>query len=187
MKRVFAAIDISEEARTKVTSYIECLRDEFPQVRVGWERAEKLHLTLKFFGDADEKQLANLFVAVEETAEQVSDFKLQIAGTGVFPAKRNARILWLGVRGEAEKLQKLIESLETECEKIGFAREKRDFKPHLTIARLREPQKSGELVRIHTANEFAAINFTVGELIVFQSVLNPHGSRYMPIFRGGFS
>jgi 2'-5' RNA ligase len=77
--------------------------------------------------------------------------------------------------------------LETECEQIGFAKEKRNFKPHLTIARLREPQKSIELVRTHTAKEFTAINFNVGKLIVFQSELHPHGSRYTPIFHRDFS
>ncbi len=88
MKRIFAAIDISDDARAKAAEYIENLRGEFPKIRVGWEKAEKLHLTLKFFGDVNEKQLAKLSVAVEETAKQLSNFKLQIAGTGVFPSKR---------------------------------------------------------------------------------------------------
>ncbi len=99
-KRIFTAVDISDEARAKATDYIESLRGEFPQVRVGWEKAEKLHLTLKFFGEVDEKQLAKLTVAVEQTANQISDFNLKITETGVFPSKRNARILWLGVRGK---------------------------------------------------------------------------------------
>jgi len=54
MKRIFTAIDISGEARKMAADYIENLRGEFSQIRVGWERAEKLHLTLKFFGDIDE-------------------------------------------------------------------------------------------------------------------------------------
>ncbi len=156
MKRIFAAIDISDEARAKIAGYIETLRGEFSNLRVGWEKSEKLHLTLKFLGETDEKQLKNLTEAVENTARQVSNFKLQIVGTGVFPAKRNARILWLSLRDKDGKLQKLNEILETECEQIGFAKEKRNFKPHLTIARLREPQKSIELVRTHTAKEFTS-------------------------------
>ena len=187
MKRIFAAIDISDEARSIVTDYIESLREEFPQIRVGWERAEKLHLTLKFFGDVDEKQLTELTSAIEETSKQISDFKLQITKTGVFASKRNARILWLGLKDEAGSLQKINEILETECEKKGFSREKRNFKAHLTIARLREPQKSSELIRTHMASEFTAISFTVGEIIVFQSELQRNGSRYTPIFRDVFS
>ncbi len=57
MKRIFLAVDISEQARSQISDYIESLRREFPRLRVGWERAEKLHLTLKFPGDIDDVQL----------------------------------------------------------------------------------------------------------------------------------
>lgn len=186
MKRIFAAIDISDEARRDISGYIETLREQFPNVRVGWENPEKIHLTLKFFGDVDDVQLHNLIEAVEKTAGEISPFKLQISDTGVFPSVRKRRILWLGVKDETESLGRLNEIFERECEQIGFPREKRIFKPHLTIARLREPQKSGELARIHRANEFAAIDFTVGELIVYQSELRAQGSRYTPVFRRDF-
>jgi 2'-5' RNA ligase len=186
MKRIFTAIDISEEVRAKASDYIKNLREEYSQIRVGWERPEKLHLTMKFLGDVDDEQLANLTAAVEATAKQFSDFKLQIAGTGVFPSKRNARILWLGVRDEKGSLQKLNEILENECEKKGFAREKRNFKEHLTIARLREPRSSIKLADFHTQNEFLSNEFNVPELIIFQSRLSSSGSQYTPVFRSRF-
>ncbi len=181
MKRIFTAIDISNEARARTTNYIENLRGEFSQIRVGWERAEKLHLTLKFFGDVDEEQLTELTVAIEETAKRLSDFKLRITETGVFPSKRNARILWLGVQGETENLQKLNEILETECEKKGFARERRNFKAHLTIARLRGPRKSKELVERHLENEFKAVEFQVSRIAIYESHLQKTGSIYEAI------
>ena len=178
MKRIFAAIDISDTARQKISTYIENLRGEFLHLRVGWEKAEKLHLTLKFFGEIDEKQLANLIEAAEKTADQIADFKLQIKDTGVFPAKRNARVLWLGIEEESGKLQKLNEILETECERFGFAKEKRNFKPHLTIARLREPNKSKELVGAHLRNEFESAEFRVSEIVIYESLLQKTGSIY---------
>ncbi|HXH70412.1 MAG TPA: RNA 2',3'-cyclic phosphodiesterase [Pyrinomonadaceae bacterium] len=181
MKRIFVAIDISDEARAKTANYTESLRDEFPQVRIGWERAEKLHLTLKFLGEVDEKQLAKLTAAVEETAQQLSNFKLQITETGAFPSKRNARILWLGVHGETENLQELNKILEKECEKKGFAREKRNFKAHLTIARLREPHKSKKLVEGHLGNEFNSPEFQVFKIAIYESRLQKTGSIYNKI------
>lgn len=186
MRRIFTSIDISEEARIKAAEYIKNLRKEFSHVRVGWERAEKLHLTLKFFGDVDDEQLTNLTSAVEESAKRFSDFKLQITETGVFPSKENARVLWLGVRDEKESLQNLNEILENECEKRGFAKEKRNFKAHLTIARLREPHKSIKLANFHAQCEFLSNEFTVSELIIVQSQLSASGSRYTPLFRAQF-
>jgi 2'-5' RNA ligase len=183
MKRIFTAIDISDEARAKAANYINGLRDEFSQIRVGWERAEKLHLTMKFLGDIDELQLENLIRAVGNTTKQISDFRLQISGTGVFPSSRKARILWLGLKDDAGELQKLNEILEAECEQIGFAREQRNFKPHLTIARLREPHKSKELVQKHLENEFESVEFPVSEIAIYESRLQKTGSLYQVISR----
>lgn len=178
MRRIFTAIDISDEARAKVAGYIENMRNEFPNLRVGWERAEKLHLTLKFLGDIDEEQLKSLIEAVEKTGKQFSDFKLHISETGAFPSARNARILWLGARDEQANMQQLNEILETECERKGFEKEKRNFKPHLTIARLREPIKAKKLVEKHLHNDFASIEFAVSEIAIYESRLQKSGSIY---------
>ena len=59
-RRIFAAVDISDEARREVSDYISNLKTEFPNVKAGWDRPEKLHLTLKFLGDTDEVQLEKL-------------------------------------------------------------------------------------------------------------------------------
>jgi RNA 2',3'-cyclic 3'-phosphodiesterase len=178
MKRIFVAVDISDEARRKVSEYAEALRREFPDLRVGWERAEKLHLTLKFLGDTSEKQLNQLTEIVGETAREITNFKLQIAETGVFPSPRNARILWLGVEDETESLRKISEILETECERIGFPKEKRNFKAHLTIARLREPHKSKAIARKHLENVFEPVEFEASEIVIYESKLQSNGSIY---------
>ncbi|MDQ3801125.1 MAG: RNA 2',3'-cyclic phosphodiesterase [Acidobacteriota bacterium] len=155
------------------------MRRRFPAVRVGWEKPEKLHLTLKFLGDTDDEQLAKLTEAAEKAAREISVFKLRIAGTGVFPNQRKARVLWLGVEeDEKGSLRKLNEALEKECERHGFTRETRGFKAHLTIARLREPEKSKNLIEAHLQEEFAAVEFEVADLVIYQSRLSPQGSQY---------
>lgn len=178
MKRIFTAVDISEEARREVSDYIADLRTEFANVRAGWDRAEKLHLTLKFLGDINETQLLDLTGAVTETARQISNFTLRISATGSFPAEKKARVLWLGIEDEKGSLQKLNEILETECERKGFPLEKRNFKPHLTIARLREPRKSNELIEKHLQNEFETDEFIVSEIVIYESRLQKSGSIY---------
>ena len=192
-KRIFIAIDISEQARRKVSGYLETLRNEFSNLRVGWEKAEKLHLTLKFLGDCDERQLDNLENAVTNSAknffesEIIAKFKIQISDTGVFPSKRNARVLWLGLKDEMGSLAKINRILETECEKAGFAKENRSFKPHLTIARLREPHKSMDLVEKHSENKFEPVGFEVSEIVIYESKLQPTGSNYRKLKTYRFS
>lgn len=177
-KRIFTAIDVSDEARRKFSFYIESLRRQFFDLRVGWEKPEKLHLTLKFFGDVDDNGLRNIKNAVEKTAQQISDFKLLIHSTGVFPNLRNPKILWLDFEDKSNLLKMTNEILEKECAKFGFAKEKRIFKAHLTIARLREPHKSKRLAETHLKNEFPPVEFEVKSIVIYESKLLPNGSVY---------
>lgn len=186
-RRIFIAIDISDEARRRVADYIGILRREFTDLRIGWERAEKLHLTLKFLGETNEKQLTELAEIVGKTAAQFSNFELQIAETGVFPLLRKPRILLLGVKDETNNLSKISELLEIKCERIGFKREKRKFKPHLTIARLREPQKSKEIAQKHLENKFEPSRFEASEIVIYESKLQPKGSIYEVISKFEFA
>jgi 2'-5' RNA ligase len=187
MKRIFVAIDISEEARRKVSAYVETLRKEFCKEHVGWERAGKLHLTLKFLGDANEKQLTELNKIVEKISSEISNFKLNILDTRIFPNARNPRILWIDVKDEAENLAKISNLLEAECEKIGFEKERRKFVPHLTIGRVRRPNKARDLVRIHLENKFEPVEFEVSEIVIYESKLLPTGSEYAVLSKRRFS
>lgn len=177
-KRIFTAIDISDEAREKVSDYIASLRRQFPDVRVGWDKPEKLHLTLKFFGDVNEIGLKNVEKVIENTVLQISDFKLLLRSTGVFPNLRNPKILWLDLEDKTNLLKTVNELLENECTKSGFAKEKRTFKPHLTIARLRQPDKSKKLAETHLKNEFPPVEFQVKSIVIYESTLLPNGSVY---------
>lgn len=184
-KRVFVAIDISEEARSKTSDYIRKLREKFPKVRVGWDKPENLHMTMKFLGETEDAELAKLIQAVEKTAQKFTTFNLQIAETGVFPTPRQARVLWLGVKDKEGNLRKLNDVLENECERQGFAKERRQFKAHLTVARLKE--KSNELVEAHLQQKFESEEFKVSEIVIYQSQLHPTGSIYSVISKHKFA
>lgn len=184
--RIFAAIDISDSARCVVSSYIERLRYEFPQARVGWTRAEKLHLTLKFFGETNEAQLSKLAEAVEAVAKDFSPFDLQIVGAGVFPSPRKARVLWLGARAENDNLRKLSERLEDECARRGFPKDNRIFKAHLTIARLKQNADAALIEKHLDTNLAPSEPFQVSEITIYQSELLPRGSRYKIISKTPF-
>jgi RNA 2',3'-cyclic 3'-phosphodiesterase len=181
MKRIFVAVDISDEARRKVSAFIETLRNIFPRVRVSWEKTEKLHLTLKFLGETDEKQLEDLKTVVEDISKIISDFTLQISKTGVFPNSRNPRILWINVIDEQGSLAKINNLLESECEKIGFQRETRKFVPHLTIGRVREPNKARKLAKTELETAFEPVGIEVSEIVIYESILQPTGSNFQKV------
>lgn len=176
--RLFIAAEISEEARTEATQRIELLQAKFSDLRVGWEKPEKLHLTLKFLGEVEEDKLPEVIQATKKAARQISPFELEIAGSGVFPVRGAARVLWLNITSSKDILQRLNQRLEDECYVIGFEREERFYTPHLTIARLREPRAAQELAKLHLATPFPPVSFAVGEIVVFQSQQTASGVIY---------
>ena len=185
MKRIFVAVDISEESRERAALYINNLRKEFSNLRVGWEKPEKLHITLKFLGEISEKQIEDLKIVMGNTVSKItqtfsfdSAYRIVISDTGVFPNQKKARVLWLGLHDETEVLQKINGVLESECKIKGFVEEKRKFSPHLTIARLREPFYSQQLVEKHLENEFEPVAFEFSEIVIYESKLKPTGSIY---------
>jgi len=185
-KRIFIALDISDKAREKIARFAGELRTEFPDIRVGWEKPEKIHLTLKFLGDTDEERRAKVKGALQKSAEMTTPFSLTVENTGCFPTPRKARILWLGLTDETGGLQKIQGRLEEELEFLGFERDDREFKPHLTVARLREPQKAGRLVEAFLRKQFEPVSFEVSEIVIYESKLQPTGSVYSVIERRKF-
>ncbi|HEV2863441.1 MAG TPA: RNA 2',3'-cyclic phosphodiesterase [Pyrinomonadaceae bacterium] len=181
--RLFFAVELPEEVRARAAEHAARLRRSFPDVRAGWERPEKMHVTLKFLGDVDAARVASLRRAAEVSTRGLSSFTLTVEGTGSFPPRGAPRVIWLGLRDTSGQLARLQSLLEQECEREGFPREPRPFKPHLTLARIRTPHGARELAAAHADAPFGPLDFNVPELLLIHSQLGPGGSRYTPISR----
>ncbi len=100
-------------------------------------RKNKLHLTLKFLGEVEENKLDQIKQSID--SKKIKSFELTLSNLGVFPPKGRPRIVWQGLEGEREEdtkeVFKLKETIENGMEKLGFEREKRKFKPHITLVR----------------------------------------------------
>jgi RNA 2',3'-cyclic 3'-phosphodiesterase len=178
MKRLFIAVDISENARNLASKYIARLRDEFPDIRAGWERPEKLHITLTFLGRTDGELIDQIKMKMAEIVRRQNSFNIAMEGTGVFPSVRSPRVLWLGIADGSKMLAHLAEAVIQQTAKLGFEPENRRFKAHLTIARLKEPQSSKDLAERHLDMRYEPVQFEVSSLVLYESQLKPTGSVY---------
>lgn len=177
MKRIFIAVDLSDEARAAAAEYIDQLRMVSPLVRVGWERPEKLHITLKFLGDVSPDGMDGVEAALRTVAASFEPISYAIHSTGRFPPKGEARILWLGIRDEGE-MASLASDIDAYLRKLGFPAENRGFNPHLTIGRIREPSRSSHLALRHVQKHFGPVNCFAREIVIYESKLQPTGSVY---------
>ncbi len=185
--RLFCAVELPAAVRARAVEHIKRLRASAPHVKASWERAEKLHITLKFFGAIEADRLAALTEAATRAADAATPFELILEGAGAFPPTPNPRVLWLGTNDPTGHLASLHERLETECAAAGFAREPRPFHAHITLARLRAANAATRrLARYHTQLGCPPLAFQVGDLLIMRSDLGPSGSTYTQLARLAF-
>jgi 2'-5' RNA ligase len=136
-------------------------------------------LTLKFFGDISAADSENIGKAVKKQAACMAPLLLKVGKMGVFPDWRRPRVLWLGITGDTERLTELQNKLEADFELLGFARENRPFRAHLTLGRIKallDAAQIGEAMKKYAG--FTTGEFLTAELILFQSKLTPQGAIY---------
>lgn len=184
--RIFCALELPAEVRARAAEHGARLREASGDVRASWERAEKMHLTLKFLGEISPARVEALSGAAASAALQSQPFILALKGTGAFPPRGNPRVLWLGIEDSTKALNNLHQRLEEEGGAVGFAREERSFHPHLTLARIRAPQGAHRLAELHRQIDFERLEFEVADMVVLRSELGQGGSRYTEISRHKF-
>ncbi len=181
MKRVFVAIDISDEARRIVAARISAFRNDASSSAIKWIRPDNLHLTLQFVGDVDNGQLQPVVNSVKKISEQFRKFRLSLQGVGAFPSPSKARVLWIGIHDEDSNCVKIKESLEHEFRQLGIAGDRKPVTPHLTVARIKDPRAARPLIEKYLNTEFEPIDFDVAKIVTYESKLLPTGSIYSKI------
>ena len=104
---------------------------------------------------------------------------MELTGFGALPDARAARVLWLGVGKGGRELARVARKLDAAAASIGVERERRPFQAHLTLGRLRRPQR----VRLERLEAPGGIAFSVEEVILYESRLSSDGARYVPLAR----
>ena len=179
--RTFCAIELPDEVRSQLASHAKRLREAVPEASASWSKPENVHLTLKFFGNVSPDKLPLISAAASRAIKDSSSFSIRIGGTGVFPKRSRPQVLWVGVEDSSDRLADLQRRLEEEFAHEGFPKENRGYRPHLTIARLRQPEDATQLAEAHIQTKFSFIDVRVNEFVLFRSELSPKGSRYTAI------
>jgi 2'-5' RNA ligase len=178
--RTFIAIELPDHVKKSMGQLSERLKNA--KVAASWTRPEQIHLTLRFLGDVDEPRIEILTGMLREEYKGLKPFKLFVAGAGAFPNAHRPNVIWAGLRGVPEALQQAQSIAETAARAIGLPPENRPFKPHLTLARVREPSSAGSLAGfLEKERDFDAGGFNVGSVTLFSSQLSPKGATHTRI------
>jgi len=182
MIRSFIAIDLPQKTRENLAAIQDQLRQS--QAGVRWVKPGSIHLTLKFLGNILPEQVDAIAAAVAQLVRDEPPITLCAAGLGAFPSPRKPRVIWVGLRGEVDRLANIQAGLEKALEPLGFDRETRGFHPHLTIGRVKDRRRLQSLIEAMSSLELPEFNsFDGNEIILYKSDLRPTGAIYTKLHR----
>ena len=183
MLRAFLALDLDISFRHHAVALIDELRGEqWPRVR--WVTPATMHVTLRFLGDTEEERVPALTELVTRLGE-ATPRGIEVSSTSLlaFPNAKRARVLVLHL-DEGGAISELARVAERNVTALGFAREERAFRPHLTLGRLREPADLRGLFATLSA-PMAGGHLTA--LTLYKSDLGPQPAVHTPIARFSFA
>lgn len=160
--RFFIALEIPEENKPEFQAIQAKLRALIPQVKL--TNLNKIHLTLAFIGEQPEEFKEKLIEVISQSVKEISPFEITPAYVDGFPDLHHPHVLWIGVKGDIDKLFFIAERIKDELEYLNLSVNERRFVPHISIAKINNnfaiDRNLEENLEKIASNNFAPIRIT---------------------------
>lgn len=142
---------------------------------VRWQQESQIHLTLKFLGETDLDRAQDLKSHLQDI--DTPELSISLKGFGYFPQGKDPKVLWTRVN-KNKALTKLYREIEETCARLGFEKENRSFKPHITIARVNSAPKRDIMSFINQHKQFQIPDVSIEEFVLYESKLHSEGAKH---------
>lgn len=176
MMRLFTGIPLGADFKNSIVSIYHRFSG-FEGLR--FTATENLHVTLKFFGEAQPEMVDGLKAALDRACGGTKPFFISSAGVSCFGSEKYARVIWCNIEKNSGKISELFARIEEESAAAGFKKEERAFTPHITIAR----SKEGVNIKRRLKDIKFDYGAEAGGICLFSSTLSPQGPKYDIIHR----
>ena len=174
--RSFVAVKMSGKAADELENFLAEVR---PLSKIRWARRSQFHITLKFLGE-NTREITEEVIDALIPLKHFEPFTVELSYIGAFPNLNTPKILWLSGDKGADELAKLSKKInDVLFDNVGLERERKKFKAHLTLARLKESFLPENLLR--KLGSVPKISWTCNELVLMKSNLEPSGAVYSEI------
>ncbi|NNF28320.1 MAG: RNA 2',3'-cyclic phosphodiesterase [Gemmatimonadetes bacterium] len=129
--RLFYAAWIPGPTAEAAWDHLGALRSSHPSAR--WTSWDRYHLTLRFLGEVESVYAPDLSELLDQV-DRTGPWWAELKGLGTFPSRGAPSVLWLGMT--CPGLRRVHGELESGLVRLGFPREQRPFRPHVTVGRL---------------------------------------------------
>ncbi len=176
MKRIFLAVSFRDNEF--IINYISTIQSELTAQKIKWVEAKNLHITLKFFGPTPAKQIELIETTLDQCLINMHAIELRFTHLGLFGSRYQARVLWMGLENP-EALQEPEQKIRQALSGAGFAYDRQNFVPHLTIARIKhlDSRKYFQSV-VDRYRDFDSGPIKIDRVYLYQSILHKNGPEY---------
>jgi RNA 2',3'-cyclic 3'-phosphodiesterase len=169
MPRLFTALEIP----SAVAFQLSLLRGGLPGAR--WVDPENYHITLRFIGDIDQRTADEVGRGLMRVDRR--SFELSLSGLDAFGGKKPHSIVAC-VRA-SQALKDLRGEHERIIQRIGLEPERRKFRPHMTLARMKGASQSDAATYLALRGDFRTAPFPVGRFVLLSSRASRGGGPYI--------
>ena len=192
--RAFLAITPDRETRDAIGEIQRRCREAVarasPHARMSWMHADAVHLTLRFFAHIDESTASALHEHVAGAIATSRAVTIPLARIAGFPRLAAPRVIWMGPPDEwvqspeGARLADIAEAIDQACDEAGLPREERRWRPHLTLARVKDGER-------RVGHGLRAMDGPAGPLspplradhiTLYRSDLTPSGAVHTPLW-----
>ena len=176
MMRLFIALPLPSRIENELAEIQIRLKAQGGNVK--WVQSKNIHLTIRFLGETDEKLVEPISTEMDSIAASFAPVETVLTSLGAFPNLNRPRVIWAGLSGGIDIMSDLAKNMERAVRRLGFEPEKKRFKAHLTLGRVRDRGNLDDLMAFMRSLEVKEVPFRFEQLVLFKSTLTPKGPIY---------
>ena len=159
------------------------LKQALRHEQIKWVEENNIHVTLKFFGDTEERKIPVIGTVLEKRASSTPAFSLRLAGLGIFGSSYAPKVVWTGIEPYKE-VADLMKSVHSDLDAAGFPADRQNLVPHLTLGRIKLLRD--RIIFNRVLDQYRPITSTmlpISEVILYESILHREGPEYIALRR----
>lgn len=162
--RAFLALNIDENIKNKYHNLLlKKIDDNIAEVK--FVNKNKMHITLVFFENIKETDIEKIKLSLEKTSDIINPFNISFEKLSYFTNKFND-INVLFVKANCKELDEYVKHLRAN---INIKYDKKDFKSHLTLARVKKVHDNDKLKEIVNNIHFEKSSFLANSITLYES------------------
>ncbi len=187
--RLFVAFELPANAKERLAEIVErmkrdCSHVGVPSRAIKWVATETIHLTTQFLGDTPRRDIENIKQAISDvhSDSNKAPFTLQSQTIGAFPNLQRPRVIWCDLTGaNLARMKNTVATITDGLIGLNCPLDRKPFKPHLTLGRVRRDSQPFSLQPIIEKVAFKPIEMTFTSLTLFKSELTREGPLHAPV------